>query len=568
MASGKYVLFLNPDTLLPEDCIAKCISFLQSKNDEAALGVRMIDGSGRFLKESKRAFPDPITSLFKLSGLSFLFPHSKIFARYHMGHLDPGKTHEIDVLAGAFLFLSQKVLGKVKGFDEDFFMYGEDIDLSFRVQKAGFTNYYFAETAIIHFKGESTKKGSLNYVKMFYKAMSIFAKKHYGGSKAGLFNLFIQIGIAIRATMSALSRFLKWVGMPVIDTFIIFLCFWSVKWLWAKFLLPYLAFDKRILLITYPAFTLLFLLTSYYSGVYDNGYRQSRLNRAILISTLILFTIYGLVPESTQFSRGMLLSSVALAFIMLSAIRYLLVWLKIITKWKPIEQEKTVIAGSEKEYDEVLQILKNPSDQEQILGRISVNGNNHSFLDTWENHQKLLASGTIDEIIYCQGTLSFKEIIQSVQTLPRGIKAGFFSSDGSSIIGSQNKNASGEYRLGREYFRLDNPLYLRVKRLLDTGVAVSFLLTFPMHLFLKKRFGKFFTNCLQVLIAKKSFISYTTQNENLPVLKQGILTTTGLPAAKNKLPQQLLSTTDYLYAKNYSLWVDIRLIYKGYKHLS
>ena len=142
-ATGDYVLFLNPDTLLPEDCLEKCIHFLQAHENNGALGVKMIDGSGRFLKESKRSFPYPFTSLYKLTGLAKLFPRSKIFARYHLGNLDENKNHEVDVLAGAFMMLPRKILEVVKGFDEDFFMYGEDIDLSYRIQQAGFVNYYF-----------------------------------------------------------------------------------------------------------------------------------------------------------------------------------------------------------------------------------------------------------------------------------------------------------------------------------------------------------------------------------------------------------------------------------------
>ena len=205
MAKGDYILFLNPDTILPEDCFEKTIAFIKSKNDEAALGIKMIDGSGKFLKESKRAFPSPVTSFYKLAGLSKIFPHSKIFAKYHLGNLPNNKNHEVDVLAGAFMMIPKKILEQTGGFDEQFFMYGEDIDLSYRIQKAGFKNFYFAETCLIHFKGESTKKGSINYVKMFYKAMSIFVKKHYGQNRAGLFSFFLNTSIYARASLSAIK---------------------------------------------------------------------------------------------------------------------------------------------------------------------------------------------------------------------------------------------------------------------------------------------------------------------------------------------------------------------------
>ena len=192
IAKGEYVVFLNPDTIVPEDCFEKCTGFFKANPGTGALGVHMVDGSGKFLKESKRAFPSPLTCLYKLTGLANLFPHSKIFAKYYLGHLTENKNHEVDVLAGAFMMIPREVLAKTGSFDEIFFMYGEDVDLSYRIQKAGCKNFYFAATTIIHFKGESTGEGSFKYVRLFYKAMSLFVKKHYSGSRAGIFIFFIH----------------------------------------------------------------------------------------------------------------------------------------------------------------------------------------------------------------------------------------------------------------------------------------------------------------------------------------------------------------------------------------
>ena len=214
IAFGKYILFLNPDTIVTEDCFEKCISFIHSQKNNCALGIKMLDGAGNFLKESKRAFPSPMTSLYKLSGVARLFPHSAVFAKYYLGNLDENENHEVDVLAGAFMLIPEKILNIVGGFDEDFFMYGEDIDLSFRIREAGFANIYFAQSSIIHFKGESTKKDSLKYVRMFYKAMRIFVHKHYGNAKAGIFIFLIDIAIFFRGGFSAIAAFLKKVVIP------------------------------------------------------------------------------------------------------------------------------------------------------------------------------------------------------------------------------------------------------------------------------------------------------------------------------------------------------------------
>jgi GT2 family glycosyltransferase len=214
-AKGELVLFLNPDTILAEDTLSKCIHFLQTHTHAGAVGVRMIDGSGTFLPESKRAFPSSSVSFFKLSGLSFLFPRSKVFARYHLGHLSEHETHKVDVLSGAFMMVRKKLLLQTGGFDEDFFMYGEDIDLSYRLQQLQYTNgvtysnYYVSDTTIIHYKGESTQKGSYKYVQQFYKAMLLFVKKHPQQFYNGALNLLIQLAIAVRGVMSWIGHLFK-----------------------------------------------------------------------------------------------------------------------------------------------------------------------------------------------------------------------------------------------------------------------------------------------------------------------------------------------------------------------
>lgn len=205
LCSGEFVLFLNPDTIVPRDCFQKCIAFMNSHADAGALGVKMRDAGDNFLKESKRGIPGPMTSFWKLTGIIKLFPRSKIFARYYLGHLSEEETHAVQVLSGAFMFVRKKVLDITGGFDERFFMYAEDIDLSMRILKAGYKNYYFAGTSIIHYKGASTKK-DIHYVKQFYKAMSQFVKKHYGNN---LFSIMLDAGIVIRGSVEAVKRMFR-----------------------------------------------------------------------------------------------------------------------------------------------------------------------------------------------------------------------------------------------------------------------------------------------------------------------------------------------------------------------
>ncbi len=179
MARGKYVLFLNPDTIIGEQVLAGCVRFLETNKQAGAIGVKLLDGSGSFLPESKRSLPSPRASFFKLSGMAALFPKSSLFNEYALGHLHENRNAEVDVLVGAFMMVNREILLRLNGFDEDFFMYGEDIDLSYRIKKAGYQNYYLGTLSIVHFKGESAY-GNEKYLHYFYEAMRIFVDKHYG----------------------------------------------------------------------------------------------------------------------------------------------------------------------------------------------------------------------------------------------------------------------------------------------------------------------------------------------------------------------------------------------------
>ncbi len=206
-AQGDYTLILNPDTIITHKCLAEPLEWMRTHERCGAIGVHMIDGNGTFLPESKRAFPTPWVSFCKIFGLSSLMPHSRWFAKYHLRYLDEHEAHRVDILAGAYMFCRTSLLKSVGGFDEDFFMYGEDIDLSYRMVKAGFDNWYLP-VDMVHYKGESTKKDSMRYVRVFYDAMLIFYRKHFPRYSALLYPV-IKAGVAVRAAMARLRRMVR-----------------------------------------------------------------------------------------------------------------------------------------------------------------------------------------------------------------------------------------------------------------------------------------------------------------------------------------------------------------------
>jgi GT2 family glycosyltransferase len=162
MATGKFILLLNPDTIVEEDTFSKCIMFMNEHRDAGSVGVKMIDGKGKYLRESKRALPTPKVAFFKIFGFTSIFPESQKFNKYYMGYLDKDETNSVEILTGAFMFIRKEALDKAGLLDESFFMYGEDIDLSYRLITSGFKNYYYPDVTIIHYKGQSTKKGNIN----------------------------------------------------------------------------------------------------------------------------------------------------------------------------------------------------------------------------------------------------------------------------------------------------------------------------------------------------------------------------------------------------------------------
>ena len=203
ISSGDYILFLNPDTVLSETCLSDCISFFKTHADAGAVGVRMLDEKGKFLKESKRGLPSPTASFYKLFGFTAIFPGSKTIAKYYQGHLPENENNPVDVLSGAFMLIKRALFEKVNGFDESFFMYGEDIDLSLRISQLGYKNYYLGKVSIIHLKGGSTTY-NYKYIDDFYGAMKLFVKKHYN-ERSTLYRLFLHTGIGIRKMLAILA---------------------------------------------------------------------------------------------------------------------------------------------------------------------------------------------------------------------------------------------------------------------------------------------------------------------------------------------------------------------------
>ena len=568
-ASGSYILFLNPDTLLAEDTLSLCLDFFSRHPQAGAVGVRMIDGSGQFLRESKRSFPSPITSFYKLTGLSSLFPRSRRFGKYHLGYLSEHENHEVDVLAGAFMLIRKDVLDQVGSFDETFFMYGEDVDLSYRIQKAGYKNYYVADTTIIHFKGESTKRGSLNYVKLFYQAMSLFVRKHYGGAKAGVFTFSIQLAIGIRGALTALAKFIKWIGLPVIDAMLILLCFFLVKEVWAAYVRPEVSYSDELVGISFLAFTLLYLAVAYYAGLYNRYYRRADLVRSTFLATLAILATYALLPEHLRFSRGILMFGALLAFGVLSFSRWVLVRAGLLEPYRGDgDKPHLLIAGTAAEYERVKAFLQTHQLDDKVIGRIAVEEADKTALAPIYALTITRLPLHARDLIFCAGAYSYKDILMQLPKIKASLRFRFHAVNSGSIVGSDSSKSSGEVLAGESPYKLDNATERRTKRLVDVLTSLCFLLTLPLHLLFVEKPQAFLYHCVLVLWGRCTWVGYGTKAAGLPKLRKGILLSNGeLVSRAHAIPEDGLALIDLYYARDYDPLQDLGLIVKNYKHL-
>jgi GT2 family glycosyltransferase len=566
-AQGEYIVLLNPDTVVQEDTFTKCIGFMDSHVDAGALGIKMIDGKGKFLPESKRALPTPAVAFYKIFGFSTLFPKSKIFGRYHLSYLDKDKIHQVEILAGAYMFLRRSVLDKIGFLDETFFMYGEDIDLSYRIIKAGYTNYYFPETTIIHYKGESTKKGSLNYVLVFYKAMQIFAQKHFANNQLKVFTLMLQLAIYFRAVLSLVKRFVKNIYLPLLDGLIIYGGFLEIKRLWEPIQLYNNHYPKTFLLYIMPAYVFVWLASLVFSGTYIRPIKLGNIIKGILIGTLIILAIYGLLPLDLRFSRFLIIMGSIWSIIGLIVFRYILSFLKFKDfKINDFKKKRIIIVGNIDEYLRVKQLLLQTHLNPDILGFIyDSNSNSTEYLGRINQIEDIIAIYKAEEIIFSGKDIAAQEIINQMLVLSRiDIEYKIAPPESLSVIGSNSINTAGDLYL-ININSIGKASNLRQKRIFDVLAAFFLIITYPVtFLFIRNKLNAF-TNIIKVLFGYRSIVGYSNNmnsNNDLPPIKKGILTPAdGL--TKKEIPLELRLRLDFLYAKDYKFINDFNILLRG-----
>ncbi|MEI6683906.1 MAG: glycosyltransferase [Bacteroidota bacterium] len=575
-STGQYILLLNPDTIVEDDTLRKVVDFMDAHPDAGGLGVKMLDGKGKFLPESKRGLPLPSVAFFKVFGLSALFPRSKIFSTYHLGYLDKDKTHVVDVLAGAFMLLRKTVLDKIGLLDEAFFMYGEDIDLSYRITEAGYKNYYYPGTRIIHYKGESTKKSSLNYVFVFYNAMIVFAKKHFSKENARAFSVMINIAIYFRAFISILIRFFNRIFLPMMDALLIFAGIFIIKGYWEKhFIFPDGGhYPEAFILVAVPVYLTIWLLCIYLSGGYDKPVKLRKVIQGMAMGTIIILVLYSLLNEHYRFSRALIILGATWGTLIMLGLRYILHFLNISGFRLNSEKNKRfVIIGEKEEAERVADLLQKTGMNPTFTGLVSYHkhrNNSNGFIGHLGQIKEIITIHKINEVIFCAKDVPAQVIIDKMSELKHEqVDYKIAPPESLSIIGSNSINTSGDLYV-IDINAITKKSNRRNKRLLDLLVGFTLLGFYPFALFLVKNPVGLLRNIFTVLLTGKSWVGFTQHTlpeaHRLPEIKPGVLNP--LDAFKNKnLPEETTTRLDLLYARDYKLTNDLNIIIKGFRQL-
>jgi len=576
-SKGEYVLLLNPDTVVEDDTFSKIITFMDAHPEAGGLGVKMIDGKGNFLPESKRGLPTPNVAFYKIFGLSKFFPRSRTFGKYHLGYLDKDKVHEVDILSGAFMFMRKETLEKTGLLDEEFFMYGEDIDLSYRIIKAGYKNYYFPETRIIHYKGESTKKSSINYVFVFYNAMVIFARKHFSQKNARLFSLLINMAIWLRASLSILNRFIKKAFLPLLDIAFIFAGIYFIKEYWEnKVIFPEGgSYPLEYITITIPLYIFVWLFSVYLSGGYDKPIRLIKIFQGIAIGTIFILVVYALLSESYRFSRAIIILGAVWGLSIMTGIRLLfnLVGLKSFRVGAESKNKRFIIAGQKDEAERVAELLHKTWLTPAFVGLVSIKNNSErgeQFIGTIDQLHEIIPIYKISEVIFCSKNLPHQVIIDKMSEL-QDLRCDFkiAPEDSLSIIGSNSINTSGDlYTV--DINSITSSRNARNKRFLDIIASIALLILIPLNIFIIRNPIRLIRNIIMVGFGRRSWVGYksdqTSELDKLPHIKRGVLTPEDA-FRKKLLNPEITGKLNLIYARDYDFTTDLNIIFRGYRDL-
>ncbi len=615
-AMGDYVLILNPDTILQEDTLSEMIGFSQAHPDAGAVGCQILNPDGSFARESRRSFPTPDVAFYRIIGLSRLFPRSRRFGRYNMTYLPIDEDAEVDALSGSCMMIRRKALyenfrtpddvdssemaadaftpeqrptsdvadpdPRSPGaglFDEAFFMYGEDLDLCFRIQQAGWKIYYTPRTQIVHYKGESTKKGDLKYVRLFYGAMLLFSEKHIAGSRSTLLTGLLRAGIMFRAVLSVVNRAARRITNILFDFLIVYLTVTALGY--TRAVLADNELVSLFFLTVSPAYALGTIIGIGSLGGYRRHGRHPL--QTVVFGTFIGFilmaTLSYFIPQ-IAFSRIVVILSLPITIALLLLSR----------RFRPGTRKTerlAILVGDPQEASRLNRMLGlHPRPPFNLVGYVATDSKNESRsapaghdsvsqLGQIRHLRDLVRLRQIDDVVFAARSLSNQTIFSTIRAISDlDVQFRMLHPGSQHVIGKSSVN---QLALGAVVTRLPEVLSLRSeasRRVLDWAICLTGFAMYPAvftatHVF-KSRSAAILSSFLKefpaVLTGKKSLVGFLPDHKSLISdgwqLKPGVFSITNTLAAQ-ELDDDDLSRAYWYYVTHQTPGLDMDIILKS-----
>lgn len=578
-ATGKYLLLLNPDTLVKEDTFEKMIAFFESTPDAGMAGCKLLNTDGTLQLACRRGFPGPWASFTKVTGLSTLFPGSPLFARYNLTYLDENKTYSVDAISGAFMMMRREVYEKTGGLDETFFMYGEDLDLCYRVNKAGYKVYYVHSTEIIHYKGESTKRSNLNEVKVFYEAMHIFVKKYYAGSWFLL--LFLRSAIFFREMIAFLGKR----KLVMLSLFMDMIFYNLTMFVAVEIYTNYKKWASGIpdygIPVIYTIPVLVHLLTSAVLSVYKKDRLSVLRTFGAVVAGFFVITSLTFFFKDYAFSRGVvLILYFTLPFTLGGWRIFAKLWFKAGVSGDISFRKRAAIVGTGDEAVKLAHKLQKKKGGSRIAGligtsRIQIGERIEGFevVGSIDNIIRVIRERGIEEVIFTTGELSYNTIIGIVAACRReNVEFQITGGESDFMVSKSEVSILNEIQLFEVNYNIGLPLHRVIKKSFDFLFSLFILIFLFPFLFArrvvtgrKSRLYAFVAGCTAVLSGKYSIVGPRTEAATgEPWLgKKGL---TGFWFTDIDEDEESVKS-DIFYAKNQNIWLDLEIIGKTFNKL-
>lgn len=581
IAKGDYLLLLNPDTILQENTITIMLNFLESNKDVGLAGCKILNPDGTLQLACRRSFPTPWVAFTKIIGLSALFPKIPLFGKYNLEYLAPDKSYEVDAVSGSFMFLQRKVAEEVGGLDEQFFMYGEDLDWCYRIKKAGWKIFYVHKTQVIHYKGESVRRSNIDEVKLFYEAMRLFVKKHF--SKGLISTGLLSFGIAAREFAASISKSIRQLQAPILDFIFVNLSLLIGEYLWFGEILHFPSHAYPIIFII-PAFII--IGSMYFFGIYTKRKLSATHASGSVIFGYIILSALTFFFKQYGFSRMVVVISGVLNFFLLPGWRLMA---RAILK-SPEHQKRslfgrrTLIVGVDRKGEELLRKLRTRVDDGyEVLGFIDLSRKNIGdkisgveILGSIDNIGKVIEEKRVSEVIFSTDSLPYADILTVIaRGTNRAVNFRMVPSSLDVIIGKTHIDELDDIPLVDIDYNINKTSRRILKRIFDMTIAgILLLFVYPFVIIKNKssarlgRFGKKIILIPDVMKGVLSLVgppSYLSRSDDNKVHEYcGKYGLTGLVQLnyRNDLTNEEIEKYNLYYAKNQSLVLDLEILIK------